>query len=130
MLLYETDYLTITWDEKLKCAIVKRVGFVVGEDFRYHNLKLIEIFQERKISKFISDVTEMKVISPDDQKWFDMIFFPNLYQAGLRYMAILEPKSAITKLSVGAIKKIANQAGVEVKQFSSFEQAAVWIASK
>jgi hypothetical protein len=130
MLLYESDYLTIKWDDTIKGAIVKRVGFAVSEKFRFHNLKLIEIFRERKITQFISDVTEMKVISQEDQNWFSEEFFPQLYRSGLRYMVVIPPVSAIAKLSVGEVERIATRAGIEVKIVSDYEEAANWLRSK
>jgi SpoIIAA-like len=128
MSLYESDYLTAWWDDKLACLVIKRIGFVSGEEFKYHNLKLLEIIKSHKVIKMITDVRQMKVVAPKDQEWFAQEYLTQAHAAGLNHMAIIPPSSLIAQMSVTMVERKADGI-IEMRYFTTFEDAADWIKS-
>jgi hypothetical protein len=125
-MLYESDYLKVWWDNTLNCLVIKRVGFVSGDEFIQHNLKLLEFIQTHHVSKMITDVTQMKVVSPKDQDWFVREYLPKAHAAGLNYMAIIPPASLIAQMSVAMVERKADNI-IVMRYFTTFEEAADWI---
>jgi hypothetical protein len=126
MYLFESDYLKIWWDFELNCLSIKRIGFSFGEEFKDYNYKLLEIIQARKVSKMITDVTEMKVVGPAEQTWFTQEYLPQAHAAGLNFMAIIPPASIVAKLSVTAVEKKSNGT-IEMRYFATYNEAGAWI---
>lgn len=128
--LFENRFIIIKWNEQHKYLFTKRIGFCNGEDFRMINNRFIELVKEKTCSKQLTDTTEMKVVAQEDQQWFTTDYLPRLKEAGLRYLAVVLPTSALAKLSVQAVQNGAINNKLETAYFDKIAEAEEWLNSK
>lgn len=72
----------------------------------------------------------MKVLSTEIQVWIKSTYFPESIKTGLKHLAFIVPKSAMAKMSMSsANKEMEQESPVEIKYFSSEDEALAWIKS-
>jgi hypothetical protein len=99
----ETRSIVVTWDELSQAVIFRIAGHVEGEPLRQACDKTLELLESRQSSRLITDSREMKALTQKDQRWIDDDWGPRARAAGLRWNAILVPKSAVAQLTVTSL---------------------------
>lgn len=133
MVYAETRFLKVTWDESLRSVCVEyKDTYVDGEEYRGALDKILDLLALKKSNRLLGDGRRMKVISPEDQAWVEATWMPRSAQVGLRYSALLMPKSALAGLSVDRILtkyKLSDNASVEVMTayFDDIDKAKTWL---
>jgi hypothetical protein len=61
---------------------------------------LEELTKRGPHAQWIADTTDIGVIGVEEQGWIDQEWYPRFLATGVTYMAIVQPKSAVAKLSV------------------------------
>ncbi len=77
--------------------------------------------------RWIGDTSEIGVIGLEDQEWIDKQWFPLFLATGVKYMAVVQPKSAISKMSVKSIMSKVPGTQLTVFNCASLEEARDWI---
>lgn len=136
MIYADTRFLKVAWDESLQSASVEwKDTYVDGEEYRSALDKVLDLIQLKKSNRLLGDGRRMRVISAEDQAWVEASWMPRSAQVGLRYSALLLPKSALALLSVDRIMtkfKLTDNKSADVMNayFDDIEKAKAWLRAQ
>ena len=96
--------------------------------------KIYDFLVVYKCNKINNIMVNMGVLPEELVNYINTEWMPKMIQGGLRYVALVVPKSAAADYSVEQVKEeVAGQregAGVEEATFTTIEDARAWIANK
>jgi len=124
------DFLNIQWDETTKSVVMTWKKFAQGDNFRNGLDEGVNLIQQKKASNWLADLRDLGTVTQDDQKWSNEDWYPRALIAGVRFMAIIMPKSFITTLSVKNILTKVQDIDVETQYFDNVDAARKWLGSK
>jgi hypothetical protein len=130
---YQDEYATIELDETVPCVKLRLEGMPKSSDhYRLVQAKRLELMQrESKRHKLLHMLTDSRKAGPvldEDVEYFRINVLPNMEQAGVRFLAIVRPKSLFTRLTVQEMTEQAQL--LTVKGFDSVREAREWLMSK
>ena len=129
-IILETPKVLVAWDNDCRCVVISWKGpFVSGDEYRSILMRVLDLLEEKRASRLLSDSRNMPVMSPDDQKWLQDVWMPRSIKVGLRYSAVVAPKSALTK---STLRHIIDDSGDVPRQrafFPTVEEAKAWLKS-
>lgn len=127
-LVKKVPYLSLIWDEESRSLISQWHGGFEGRNLRAGLESALEEFKKFLPNAYwIGDTRDIGVISIEDQNWIDDVWFKRLLATGLKYMAVVQPTSAVAKLSVNAIVTKFPAQGLTVYNCDTQEKAKAWI---
>ena len=89
----------------------------------------LKLIKEKKLTRWIGELTNLGVISQDNQHWTNTEWFPAALGAGLTRIAVVVSSDIFGKMSVDSImSKVAD--GVYSRYFDKLEDAKKWIISE
>jgi hypothetical protein len=127
----EFPYLLIIWDPDSRGLITQWRGGYQGRNIKEGLLAGLEVYKKRLAmgggAQWIGDVRDIGVIGLEEQEWIDKEWFPKFLATGVKYMAVVQPTSAVAKISVKSI--VSKIPGTKLTQFacSTLEEAQEWI---
>jgi hypothetical protein len=127
------EYATIELDESIPCIKLKLEGVPRSSDhYRLIQDKRMELMrQEAKRHKLLHMLTDSRKAGPvldEDVEYFRSHVLPEMDRAGVRYLAIVRPKSVFTRMTVQEMTQNAGQ--LTVRGFDSVREAREWLKSK
>lgn len=125
MKVYENQNIVIERDDNLKCLIQNWKGFASSERFRESIKKTIELFEDKKLNKILSNTKDFGMVKKEDTEWVGTYSMPLLIKNGLKYMAFVVPTNVFTQMSVDNFKKDAS-GPVEIRYFDDVVKARQW----
>lgn len=135
MRLYVADEIYFDFDPTVPCFIDEKVGFLLSEEFRLGMEGGIQLLKE-KIKEhssigWIANLSKANVFDPEDSKWIIEHWTPAAVEAGLKYVAYIEPESdfAMEKLT-RYIKEPVLYKGMVINSFRDIEMAKTWLRSQ
>jgi hypothetical protein len=128
MIFFEDSYLTISIDEYSQCLIQTWKGYARSEQFRKGIEASIELFQQQKLSKIVSNTKDFAVAQKEDTDWVASYATPILVEYGLKYMAFVMPVSSFAQVSVYNFKSQTDKM-ITIKYFVELDHARTWIDS-
>lgn len=126
MVLFQKPYLTIEYDDKMRCLIQHWKGFATSEQFREGINQSVDFFEKKKPTKLISDTKEFAVVKKDDTDWVANQATPKMISHGLKHMAFILPTNVFTQVSVNNFKSKADDI-VQIQYFDSLDKAKQWL---
>jgi len=126
MIYYDTEYLKIEYLEDLHAGIGNWFGFVEDENYKAGLNKMIDFYKEKKVNKWIANLTKMEAISPELQDWANNDWFPRAIEAGVKYMAIVVSEDVFNQLAVENIMTQVTDV-ITTHYFSSVDEAKEWM---
>lgn len=127
MKVFESQNIVIERDDKLKCLIQNWKGFATSDRFREGIQKTIDLFQDKKLNKILSNTKDFGMVKKEDTEWVNSYSMPILIKNGLRYMAFVVPSNVFAQMSVENFKK--EMAGpVELRFYEDVDKAKEWMA--
>ena len=78
-------------------------GYANSQQFREGTRRMLEVLKEAKATVVLGDITDMILISQDDQQWLIENFLPVAIDAGFRAIALLKPQHYFNKVAVETI---------------------------
>lgn len=129
MTYFETDYITVAWNEELKAVQVAWRGYYGGGQGKAQTgcAKITELLTQKRASKLLSDMRESRVADQADQKWFLEVWLPQIVKAGLRYSASITPKSAVGRLSFNSTVNRIESEELHSAYFEDMKEAYNWL---
>ena len=127
MLLLQKPFVTIEYDETLRCLIQNWVGFAKSADFRFAINESLEFFKKAKVDKIISNTKNASLVKKEDTDWVAQVITPQMVRHGLRYMAFVVPTNVFTQFSVDNFKEEAS-AVVSIRYFDNPTAASEWLS--
>ncbi len=89
-----------------------------------------EYMEKHRAEKWLSDDSNLVVLTQEENKWGDTVWAPRVIKAGFKYWAVVLPTSAVGSLQVKRFIKEYRDRGVTVEAFDSVEDAINWLNSK
>ncbi len=124
----EFPYMVLIWDRECRALISQWRG-----GFEDRNLKeglqaaLDAFIRYRPYAQWIGDTTDIGVIGNKEQAWIDEEWFPKFLATGVKYMAVVQPESAVARLSVRLIVSRIPGTQLTVYNCASLDEARKWM---
>ena len=119
------EYKCIEWEWKQPATI---------KDTKKLLDKIHDFFVKNNCDKINNIMQNMGVLPPELQEFVNTSWMPRMAQAGLKYVALVIPKSASADYTVEKVRdQVADQrekGGIEEAAFGTIEEARAWIASR
>jgi hypothetical protein len=127
---FKDEYATIELDETIPCVKLTLSGIPrYSEHYQFVQTKRLELMREqiRNYPK-LHMLTDSRTAGPvldEDVEHFKTKVMPEMEKAGVRYLAIVMPKSKFTQLT---IKEMTEHTPVmKVQYFESMREARYWL---
>jgi hypothetical protein len=122
-------YVCIRWDNRGKWVSAEWKGWANSDEFRAaHNLALVAI-RENQATKWLVDSRAMRVVIEEDQRWLAETWIPSIVRAGIRWTAIVQPKSEVARLNVQNVNAVARSDKEDARFFTTLEEAERWLSA-
>jgi hypothetical protein len=119
------------YDSSCGAAIGHFQGYLNTDSFKRIAEELHGIRKNNSSSKQLNNIEQMKVLTPEIQKWLNDVWFPKAKLTGLKHFAFVIPKDVFGKVSMeNANKNSAVTAGIQIQYFQSESDAKTWLKSK
>jgi hypothetical protein len=128
MVYFNEKYGEIKWDEINNIVIVSFHGYMNSEQIRNFFNKILECLIKHKSNKAIHDTRNIFTFKPEDQEWLKNDWRPRVYKAlGKNKVALIMTENLIQKQVINKVADSAEEKVVEMKAFSNFNDALLWI---
>lgn len=127
MTVYDSQWITVRWDEALKATHFEVKGYAEGEEFRSAMGHVLALCQRKRNSRYLADCRHMAPVTQADQRWINEVYVPAMIAAGVRYQAVVMPKSAVARLSAKYVLAKINDVTLTTNYFDDVEAARVWL---
>jgi len=123
---YETDFLTVEWDDSVEAVVMNWTDFAEGDDYRDGLDAGLELVKQRNAENWLADLREMKAVAREDQEWTEDDWHPRAFDTSLANMAIVQPESVVTEMSVeDLVQEIGEQITMQI--FDNRQDARNWL---
>lgn len=130
MVYFDQPWLTIHWDEPTQVIWLEWKGYAEGAEFRSSLEQGLLLMRKMGASRWLTDLRRAGPVSQADQKWGNEDWFPRVTAAGLRFMAMVSPQSAVSRLSMKQILNRVNGTPVISAHFDNLPEAWEWLRSQ
>ena len=130
MVVKQTSYATVTIFEDKSIGMIQWTGKCTSEEYRSTFLYLADVQKKHGIIRFLSDVREQAIITPEDRKWFEKEALPLAINQGLKVSAVVFNGNVFKKYYLNLILQATNKFGLPLKLFNDLEQAKEWLMTK
>jgi SpoIIAA-like len=123
------DVADVTWDPTLEAVHVEWQGWASSTERAACLEAGLSALIEHHASRWLVDGRVMRAVKQADQDWINQSWFPRVFAAGLRKMAVVTPISSLAKMNIDDI--LARVAGtqLEVAQFATLGEARAWLTT-
>lgn len=123
-------YLDIFWEESSRSLISQWKGGAANRDLRAGLDAGLEEFKRRPAgTQWIGETTHIGLINDADQEWTNTDWIPRFLATGVKYMAVVQPASAIAKLNVNSILQVYEGTNLTVFNCATLSEAIDWMKS-
>src|SRR5690606_40492897 len=84
------------------CAlpILKWEGYCPAENYQYGFLKGIALSTEKGIKKWLVDLSNIKVVNPENQRWTQEVLIKKMNYSGIAQVAVINPQCPLASSSI------------------------------
>lgn len=129
LIVFEEHWVTIRWDDALKAICAEWKAYAEGDDFRSPLTHALGLCQRRRASRYLADCRYLGPVTQADQRWLNTDWFPRMSNAGLRFMAVVSPRSSVSRLSVRQVLNRVGDIPLTNSNFDDVEAARAWLRS-
>jgi hypothetical protein len=131
MILYETEHLLIELDDEISGLIITWRGFTSSDEFRAGVDKIVALMAEHNIKRTITDLTEHRVISTEDQDYAAHASLNFTREHWEVKRALITPKDVFTRFGIKQVNAQIAKEEQQIRQFfATLEEAKVWIVAE
>jgi hypothetical protein len=127
---FESKHIQVLFDEEAQAGIGNWNGFVSGDEYKLGLNKGIELIKEKKLYKWIGNLSHMEAITEEDQAWANEVWFPNALGAGLKRLGVVVSKDIFNQMSVEEMLNKVESIDLETQYFDSLENAVAWMKTQ
>ncbi len=127
MIYLNERWLTIHWDEALQAVWMEWKAYAEGEEFRSGLDAGIALLRQQRASRWLADLRLLGPVRQVDQECTNHDWFPRAVAAGIRFMALVSPQAAVSRLSVKRIMSKVNNVELSTANFDDLELARAWL---
>ena len=129
--LYEDSLFRLVWDEETKVLESTSVRQMSSAELRTTQERMLAFIREKKVRKYLADMTLLGNVSAEDILWSETDWFPRCLKAGLKSIAMVMPKALAMHVTID--KKASqsdNKTEYERRFFKDVESAREWIVKQ
>ncbi|SEW02458.1 hypothetical protein [Natrinema salifodinae] len=126
---YDSDVLTVEWDPELEAVVMNWHDFAQSEVYRNGLNQGLKLVVEKEASNWLADLRDLGTVTQEDQQWTQDVWHPRAFETSLANMAIVQPKSVITNLSVDDLVQEVGS-NVTSHMFDNRPDAEVWLRGR
>ena len=123
----DTEYATLWYYPESKIVRHEFHKFIYGEEFRAIVNRGLEICQQNKAVKWLSDDRKNSALPTDDLHWAMEDWSPRLFEIGWKYWAIVMPDKVAGQMNMNRFMKTYIDRGLNVQVFSDPDEALKWL---
>jgi hypothetical protein len=127
MIYLQESFITLSWDEASKTIIAEWKGFASLAKMQFALEKGLELIQQKKTTKWLGDTSNLAPFGQEASNWIIKDWIPRAKTAGLKYIAYVIPKSALTRMTLSNGTAITL---LESAFFDSQDGAKAWLRSR
>ena len=130
---YEDQYATVSFVDSIPCIKLKLDGVPRSSDhYQFVHHKLLELVREETKNYFrlhlMTDSSHAGLVLDEDMAYYRSSIAPALEKAGIRYHAIVLPKSLIVRLMISQTALSTKK--LKVQFFNSVIGASKWLKNR
>ena len=125
----DSEYATLWYDADKKIVHHEFHRFIYGEEFRQVLEKGLEIFKQNGAQKWLSDDRKNSTLTTEDTQWAQQSWFPQVFEAGWKYWAIVMPDKVVGKLNMKRFIDAYSKQGLTIDIFDDPNEAREWLES-
>jgi hypothetical protein len=119
---------SVTWDQGVSSVLVEWEGWADSAEFKTLLDAGVRALVEHRGSRWLADCRRQRALSPADQEWGDQVWLPQAVASGLKWFAVVLPKSQLATINLQDREATLRQMGLEVGYFTTVEEARAWLA--
>lgn len=127
MIVLDEHYALVTFFEEEKMGVIEWRAKCTSDEYKNAFNILLEMQKTKPIIRYISDIRNQSIISPNDRKWFETDALPRAIQQGLKAAAVVFDGNAFKKYYINVILKATNRFGLPMKMFNEQDEAKAWL---
>lgn len=117
----------LKYSHELGCSIIEYHGLINHENYKLVMEKAYDLIIKEKLSHWVSDLQDMKVIIPENQKWTNEEFLPKvLTTTKINKVAIIVGNDVFTHASMNKIRDEVSKANLPIKYFNNYGDIKEW----
>jgi SpoIIAA-like len=119
----------LRWEPAIRAVRIEWQGWADPAEFAAALEAGLGSLIEHRGSRWLADCRDMKAIQQSDQDWLDRSWFPRMFTAGLRRMAVVIPKSGLAMTNLEDIFRKVPGNKLDVAFFATVAEAERWISA-
>jgi hypothetical protein len=126
----DKPWLLMRWDSAHRCVVLEWRAFATSREFQDALTKAVEVGQRRGAFSFVTDTTQLELVSDEDQRWIRHTWAPLAIQSGLKKIAIVIARHGLSKMAIEEMFKGRRTTGLQLdsRTFDSLAEALTWVA--
>ncbi len=125
----DQKHLVLEFDEQNQCIIQTWRGFFNSQQFRAGVEQTNRLFEQKKPSRFLVDISQSSLIKKEDTDWAANNAIPKAILNGLKYYAFVVPTSVFTQITLENFKDEVESV-IKIQPFDNFNKAKQWLISQ
>jgi len=132
--LSENEVVRIGWEPELKAVHGRWLAPAGGEPLRRPLWEALEAMAARGATKWLSDMRLLGMLTRADEAWLNDTLFPAAVEQGLRYLAIVNPESSRSQVSLRELftaepaQSLIASDRLVTNGFETIAEARAWLA--
>ncbi|MGF1637513.1 MAG: hypothetical protein ACFCUU_10615 [Cyclobacteriaceae bacterium] len=128
---FNSSFITIEHDEEIGAVIMNwKPVWLKPEEYKAALEKGLQLVKEKNLKNWIANLKEMKLITLENEKWTNEVWFPKALKSSIRHMALVLSDDVFNKVAVKKIMSEQQVQSITTQNFSSVSDAKVWIKEK
>jgi hypothetical protein len=124
----DNEFATIWYHEESGIIHHRFKKFMNGDNLRQFLETGYNTFEKNRATQWLSDDRLNPVITPEDQKWVNEVWFPKTMKAGWKYWAIVMPEKQVAQMNMRQFAADLSKLGLAVEFFPDPDQAMEWLS--
>ena len=120
----------IWFDDTTGIVRMQWTGYATSAQFREGTRDMLRVLKEHSASAVLGDITDMVLISQEDQQWLVECFLPVAIESGFKSVALLKPHHYFNKVAVETVAYKVNQDLLSIRFFDDEAAALEWLRSR
>lgn len=125
--LFESEHLTIGYDQQEDYLLLKWNGFSEGQEFKDLANEVIRAIEHTKTKRILSDNTDWTTIAPNDRGWAANNWFPMVEAIGVRKLATVLSKDLFHRIAQRSVEGMSDVDCIHIRNFQSTDDAVAWL---
>ena len=126
-LIFQIKNAEVRFVPEYNSSLIQFNGLVNHENYKIAMEKAYDLIVEKKLPHWISDLSDMKVIIPENQKWTNEYFLPKvLSTTKISKVAIIVGNDVFTHASMNKIRDEVSKANLPIRYFDKIHDIKEW----